>query len=355
MTDNNESTPGSGSEETPAGGDSLEPRKRTGAGRRGLDAVMIALLFVALGAGGISLYLARQLLEQQQGVVEHQQKQAGTLAELVADQEELGAAVRRVVEAQQDTNEALQKFADRERMDNLDWALAEVEYLAIIAMQRLNLARDPQTALEALEAAQRRVRDLKNPALVPVREQLTRDINALRAVPETDAEGMALYLADLIERAEKLPLAADTTVRTVPAAGAAPAEEAGGWRDVLRAIWQELRQLVVIQREDSPPTELLAPDERYFLYQNLRIELAAARQAVLHRDTRNLQASVELIDDWLERYFNTDAEAVINIRETLDRMATVELTPELPDISGSLESIRAWQRKRAQSNEDGAS
>lgn len=345
MTDNNEPTPDSGAEETSAGGDQQNSRDR---GWRGLDAVIIVLLVVALGLGGISLYLARQLLDQQQGAMERQNEHAGTLTELVANQEELQAVVRRVDEAQQATTAALERFAERERMDNLDWAMAEVEYLTIIAMQRLSLGSDADTAQAALEAAARRLKDIDNPSLIPVREQLTSDINALRAVPETDVPGLALYLGDLITRAEQLPLASDSASRSVPATGSPADEEVDSWRGMVQAMWNELRQLVVIQREDSPPTELLAPDQRYFLYQNLRTELASARAAALRRDTRNLRASIELIQDWLDRYFNTDAEAVANIKDSLSQMKTLELAPELPDISGSLESVRAWQRRHAE-------
>jgi uroporphyrin-III C-methyltransferase len=260
-------------------------------------------------------------------------------------QAELRRELATLDETQATTTAALQKLAERERWDNMDWALAEVEYLSIIAMQRLNLVREPQPALAALEAAARRLKDIDDPGLIPVREQFTRDLNALRELPETDIPGMALYLADLITRAEKLPLKPDTpaVLREQPLDEDEPVT---GWRGVLGAVWQELRGLIVIQREDEPPPALLSPDERYFLYQNLRVELASAREAVLRRDSRNLHTSLELIEDWLQRYFDTETSAVSNILDTLAQMRTVELAPELPDISGSLETVRAYIRRR---------
>lgn len=362
MTDNNAQTPPSSNSDKPDKPDKQAKtgkaltRSDTAAGAgRGSNIVLIIVSLLVLAAaavGSYALYMVRQVQEQQLASIEQQTQLSETLAELTTSQQQMRESISRLREAQEATSAALQRFAERERMDNLDWAMAEIEYLAIVAMQRLNLGHDPDTALAALEAAARRLKDLDNPSLIPVRKQLTSDINALRAVPEVDISGMALYLADLMTRAEELPLASDA-IRGQPDQTGQPQDEpVSGWRGVLHSIWAELRQLVVIQREDEPPAELLAPDERYFLYQNLRLELASARQAVLRRDTRNLQASVELVQNWLERYFNTDAAAVANIQEALTEMATVDLQPELPDISSSLESVRAWQRRQADEKND---
>ena len=353
MTDDNTQTP----QQNTTDDKSMEATGDQAVGRSYtiLIILLAVLVLAAIAAGSYSIYLSRQALNMQATVLETRDELSKAVAINTTGQQQLQAAIDQLREAQQTTSAALQEYADRERMDNVDWAMAEIEYLTIIAMQRLNLARDANTAQTALAAAARRLKDINDPSLIPVREQLTSDLNALRAVPDTDVPGLALYLADLITRAGELPLASDSATRRAPASAQPADEEISGWRDLVNAVWNELRQLIVIQREDNPPTELLAPDERYFLYQNLRLELASAREAALRHDTRNLRASIELIQNWLERYFNTDAEAVSNIQEALAEMATVELKPELPDISGSLESVRAWQRQHGGSDQEGNS
>lgn len=308
--------------------------------------LLAVLVAVAALAAGLLTWQKLQEGEARQAImIERMDELASSLQSAGEGQARLEQELSSLEEAQSVTAAALQKLADRDRWDNLDWALAEIEYLSIIAMQRLSLGHEPQPALAALEAAARRLKDIDDPGLIPVREQFTRDINALRELPESDVPGMALYLADLITRVDKLPLKPDTPaiLREQPDE---PAEPVEGWRAVLGSVWREIRGLIVIQREDAPPPALLSPDERYFLYQNLRVELASAREAVLRRDTRNLRTSLELIDDWLERYFDTDVSAVANMRESLDQMRRVELDPVLPDISGSLESVRAYIRRR---------
>lgn len=318
-----------------------------GNGRNAVLMLLGLLVLIAVAASGYSFYLSYELRAQQAEAGEAQRELASRLETLRDRQAGTGDRLARLAEVQEATSARLQRLAERDRMDNFDWAMAEVEYLTIIAMQRLNLAHDADNALAALEAAARRLKDIDNPGLIPVREQLTADINALREVPEADVSGLALYLGDLITRVDRLPLADDSATRTrLPRDDEADEPAVDGWRGFVSAIWSELRELVVIQREDEPPTELLAPAERYFLVQNLRVELASARTAALRRDTPNMRTSLELVQDWLVRYFNTDAESVANIRETLAQMSGVDLKPELPDISGSLESVRAWQRRR---------
>lgn len=327
-------------------GGTREPAR--GGGGTGIALVVFALL--ALAAIGVSLYSVyemRDLHSRQSVLSEEQDELSADLTEAVANREQLANDLAELQTTLSATTRSLDELRQREKMNNFDWALAEVEYLTIIAMQRLSLARDPDTALAAMEAAARRLKDIDNPALIPVRKQYTEDINALEAVPEIDVPGMALYLGDLITRAEQLPLASDAVVSSETMPADIDESPVSGWRGIVNAIWQELRQLVVIQREDEPPPALMAPDERYYLYQNLRIELASARAAVLRRDTSNLQTSIELIRDWLQRYFDTDAAEVSNVLEALEQMSSRELAPELPDVSSSLESLRAYQRRQA--------
>ena len=218
--------------------------------------------------------------------------------------------------------------------DNLEWALAETECLLIIA---------------TMTAADNRLKDLGDPALIPVREQLAADINALRAVNNVDTSGLAIYLADLIERSDSLPLKA-----MKPDAAASNGEtdqtqveesQDKSWRDIPAIIWNELKGLVVVKRSGETRQALLLPDQEYFLYQNLRLELENARLAVLRRDTDNLQASVSLLLAWIQEYFDLSNAAVSNIVTTLEKMQTLKLDPKIPDINSSLETLRAFMRE----------
>jgi uncharacterized protein HemX len=231
--------------------------------------------------------------------------------------------------------------------DNVDFALAEIEYLLIIATQRLALARDARTALAAVEAADRRLAGSHEPALTGLRAQLASDMNALRAVPEVDVAGLSLFLADLVQRAESLPLRDEYLQRREAAEQAAVPETARGWRAFWEGIWHEISRHMIVTRMEKGARVTLLPEERYFLVHNLRLQLETARLSVLRGDTGSLHASIAIATDWIRTYYNAADPAVANVLESLRRMQSVRLDPELPDISSSLESARALARERS--------
>jgi uncharacterized protein HemX len=229
---------------------------------------------------------------------------------------------------------------EKETQTSVDWVLAEADYLILAATQRLALERDSDTALAALRAADQRLRAADNPAFLPIREQLIKDISALEAVNRADIEGLAIYLAKTIDQVDDLPtkpIAEDVT----PFASVRENDySAKDWRRLGYAIWSDLVELVEVKDADLPDSVLFDPELRYFLQQNLKLELASARLSVLRRDRANLQASVNLIKHQFDAYYDVSDAAVKSIVRRLDQAAALDLAPSLPNISGSLDVIR---------------
>ncbi len=279
-------------------------------------------------------------------VTNNGQAQTGLMAGNIAALED---AIGQLKQKQIEQSEALASLYKDKRGNNEDWALAEVEYLLIIAMHRLLLEEDVMTALAAMEAADLRLKDLGNPGLLPVRQQLASDMNQLRSVNLADIAGLAIYLAGLVDLSADLLL--KSNVLLVESKHTSSSEvnyadvEDPLWKKLPRLLWQEIKSLVVIKRSGEAKQALLLPGEEYFIYQNLRLELESARQSVLRSDSENLRVSIDLIQSWMRQYFDTNDSAVVNVMETLDQMRIVELNPALPDISSSLESLRAYVRE----------
>lgn len=344
MTENNPETT------TEDAGNKSVPAKKTASKKSGsteLTRIHVALLLlvIIIISGGAYLYSRIHVVNQSmQDLAEYT---AGNnkavndkISALEKNMEQLNAQF-------QTLNNALTELYQQQPGNNEDWALAEVEYLLIIASHRLLLERDVATALTAMEAAARRLQALGSPDLIPVREQLTADINKLKTVNSVDITGVSIYLADLIERASNLPLKNGVIIGAQESAGPAAQDlEHAGGRGFMNSLWQELKSLVVIKKSGEVKQELLLPGQDYFLYQNLRLELESARLSVLRRDTDNLHSSIALLLDWLEQYFDGSDSGVANVMETLKQMATLKLDPPLPDINSSLETLRAYMRGR---------
>ncbi len=253
---------------------------------------IVLVLICALIGGGYHLWNELQQTKVDLAeVTNNGQAQTGLMAGNIAVLED---AIKQLELKQIEQSEALASLYKDKRGNNEDWALAEVEYLLIIAMHRLLLEEDVATALAAMEAADLRLRNLGNPGLLPVRQQLASDINQLRSVNLVDITGLAIYLADLVELSDDLLL--KSSVLSVETEHALSSEanyadvEDPFWKKLPRLLWQEIKSLVVIKRSGEVKQALLLPGEEYFLTQNLKLELESARQSVLRLDSENLQS-----------------------------------------------------------------
>ncbi len=324
---------------------------------RGRSFALIFLILIGcLMVGGV--YLWKELQQTRSDLAElgnnaqaQEQVQAGLSSENIAVMAAMQDAIKQLEQKQSEQSDALASLYRDIQGDNEDWAIAEVEYLLIIAMHRLLLEEDVISALAAMEAADLRLKNLGDPGLLPVRQQLVSDMNQLRAVNHADIAGMAIYLAELVDLAADLPLNTEVITKAAHSSDEDQIDEGLAaepfWKKIPRLLWQEIKSLVVIKRTGEAKQALLLPGEEYFLTQNLRLELESARLSVLRADTGNLRASIVLIKSWLRQYFDTRDSAVINVMETLDQMQLIELKPALPDISSSVETLRAYLRGTA--------
>jgi uroporphyrin-3 C-methyltransferase len=265
---------------------------------------------------------------------------------------------RQLASAQAGQEEALAALRAQLGRSQHDWVLAEVQYLLSVANQRVQLQRDPVTAAAALESADRRLQSLADPGFNPVREQIAGELAALRAVTLPDLAGIALTLDTLARQVPELPLK-DAQARALSPEDAAREAGAEDWLRLPRLIWDQLRQLVVVRRNDTPVGPMLAPEQQFFLHENLRLQLSIARLAALSGDTASYRASLKTAADWLTGHFAADAPRNLAARAELERLAGVELHPALPDISASLRLLRQQQRLEdpdaaAPAAEDGA-
>ena len=228
-----------------------------------------------------------------------------------------------------------------------DRTIAEVESAIVAAAQQLQLTGNVRGALLALQDADARLAGANQPPLIGLRRVLTRDIERLRALPAVDPAGQAIRLDAVISSIDQLPMLADAKVELEPQPVAAkPADGSlrsriahitgSGWAAVL----DELAELIRIRRVDSPDTLLLAPQQAYFVRENLKLRLTAARTALLARQEAAYRADLARVIEVLERDFdvrNRQVSSTVTLLKGL-RESTGRL--ELPMLTESLAAVR---------------
>ncbi len=222
------------------------------------------------------------------------------------------------------------------------WMAAEAEYLMRIANHRLRLEGDSATAISALQTADGRLRDTGDPAWIAVREVLAAELSALRAVKSVDLAGIAARLSGLVRQVEGLKLPGRQALPEEAAASQQQSEEgAGSLETLLEDAWEGFKSLMEIRRDDRPVSAMLAPEQRWFLYQNLQLQLQAARLALLRREQPLYDASLTTVAQWLKEFFDPEQDTARSMQAEIELLEGVNVRPEWPDISGSLRALRA--------------
>lgn len=220
-----------------------------------------------------------------------------------------------------------------------DWTLADIEQIVLIANQQLQLNGNVKAAIIALQTADARLRSIDKPQFINLRRTLNADIQRLQLLPQIDTVGITLRLDDLIAQVDRLPLASD---QEIPAKAAKPAKPVPA-DDATRfavEMWHELKNLVQVRRLDTPDNALLAPEQSYFLRQNLKLRLLTARIALFAHDDVSYKADLNAAKSWLSRYFNVNDARTQNSITQIDKLINSPVSIRLPGLEQSLNALR---------------
>ena len=318
-------------------------------------AVLLVVLALAVAGAGIALRNAQRDVRMEVGkrltdadtALAQAKSREGELAnELRETQAKLSLLEARLAESQ--TQQASLEALYRELAPSRDeLALNEVEQVLLLASQQLAIANNVQAALAALQLAEAKLSRVDRPQLVTLRRALARDIDRLKAVPYVDIAGMSLKLDQAIAAIDTLPLARDERLPAAPPPPPAT-DESTGLR-FLREAWNEVRSLIRIEVADRPAAPLVPPPQQYFLRENLRLRLLAARVALLSHDDTAFKADVTAASAWLKQYFDTRQKNVQSLVTNLMQLAATPMPAEVPDVSASLNALRTVKaiRERA--------
>ena len=221
------------------------------------------------------------------------------------------------------------------------WLLAEAEYYMQIANVQLQLARNPELALLALNHADERILQIGDPRLTGVRQALSDEKRALEAMERTDIAGITLTLASLAATVDSLPLKQDTEVRNEPASSTVDPELTGMER-AMASLRNAVDGIVSVRRADEVMEPLIAPEAEFFLRANLSLQIQTARLALLRGEETVFRQSLDDVNQWLADYYDVDSTAVQSARTTVTGIRGSAFNVSIPDISRSLRLLRQY-------------
>ena len=259
--------------------------------------------------------------------------------------------------------EELIQQLSRSRDENV---LADVDAAIRVAVQQSAITGSAEPLIGALRQAEERMARINLPRTERVRRAISRDIDRARAVALTDIASLAIKLDEAVRMTDELPLLSQPERRGAAAAAAMaaasrPARSAGAegsgdnryltwlsdtWGAVSGRVWTEVRSLVRVTRIDNPEAVLVAPEQGWFLRENLKLRLLNARLALMSRQFDAAQSDLRDVQSALDRYFDRSSRRVASATELVKQVAGQARQMSLPRPDETLAAIAAAQAGR---------
>ena len=308
------------------------PKKRSPRSRRWVVTILVLLL---LGVAGQQVWTLRlwEGLNKEEAAVVSVDSRLATLESALTNQQQMRQEIYAMRLSLQQERQLLQLDRIEERIDT-GWqiwvATGESKLLANALKDGQNaLSNDPSAAAQNLRLA------------------LGRDLAEIKAQHMTDLRETVEQLDGVIASIDKLPLVQD---RRLPQTEAVPVEapvapSADTLMDKARLIvaglaeelWQSIRGMVRVQRLDRAEAGLIAPEQRVFLQQGLRLLLLDARHSLIQRNTATYQQTLSQARAWIEKYCDAGNALVKSDLAILQRLTGLNV-----DLSAvSLEATRS--------------
>ena len=256
--------------------------------------------------------------------------------------------------------EELMTSLSRSRDENL---LVDVEAAIRVAGQQTAITGSAEPLVAALKQGDDRLARYSQPRLEGVRRAIARDLDRVRAASVADISTLTIKLDEAIRMVDELALPGSALARSDAALGSVDAATApraaapsastpadpGGWGSsvqeattrFLGRAWDELRSLVRVTRIDHPDAVLLAPDQAFFVKENLKLRLLNARLALLSRQFETAQNDLRIAQAWLDRYFDRNARRTVLAMELVRQVASQARQGGVPRPDDTLAALTA--------------
>ena len=257
--------------------------------------------------------------------------------------------------------EELMTSLSRSRDENL---LVDVEAAIRVAGQQTAITGSAEPLVAALKQSEERLARYNQPRLEGVRRAIARDLDRVRAASVADISTLTIKLDEAIRMVDELALPGSALSRSEAgrvssgnaqgargtASVAAPASAPSpGWGSsvqetttrVLGRAWDEVRSLVRVTRIDHPDAVLLAPEQAFFVKENLKLRLLNARLALLSRQFDTAQSDLQVAQASLDRYFDRASKRTVLAADLVRQVASQAKQGGVPRPDETLAAVAA--------------
>ncbi len=246
--------------------------------------------------------------------------------------------------------EELMQSLSRSRDENL---VVDIESALRLAQQQSQLTGSAEPLIAALKTADLRLSRAAQPRLNPLQRAIAKDLDRIKSASMTDVPVLLIKLDELSRLADELPLA-NAMMQTPPVLPAKTLTDKDdkpftlvfdklglqAWSQrLLGGLQDEARRLLRVSRIDQPEAALLAPEQAFFLRENLKLRLLNARLGLLSRQTDSARADLASASVWLGKYFDPTARKTQAAAQLLQQVQSQLKTSDLPRLDDTMTAL----------------
>ena len=231
----------------------------------------------------------------------------------------------------------LQAESTLEQLNNMegrrpaDWLIAEADYLVRMAGRKLWLENDVRTAILLLVNADKRLKSLADPSVLPVRANLAEDIQTLQQLNPVSQSSVALALTGMIAQIDKLPLDTFEKPEDANAEDTTLSESADDWQENLAKVWRSLvNDFLTIKTIEGPVEPVLSLEAQFLAKEQLRLQLMHAQTAALQGDAGLYNQSLQYAQTLIIEKFDTEKSQVTGFVDALQNLIATDVSRPIP-------------------------
>lgn len=332
------------SESTPSG---AAKKKSSGNGLLWFVVIILFLIVLGMAGAGYWYYMQQQsaskdsesalqtttsqlntIERERAGLVATIDKVARTNQTLESTVAELKAQNEKLTLQAESTLEQLNNMEGRRPAD---WLIAEADYLVRMAGRKLWLENDVRTAILLLVNADKRLKSLADPSVLPVRANLAEDIQTLQQLNPVSQSSVALALTGMIAQIDKLPLDTFEKPEDANAEDTTLSESADDWQENLAKVWRSLvNDFLTVKTIEGPVEPVLSLEAQFLAKEQLRLQLMHAQTAALQGDAGLYNQSLQYAQTLIIEKFDTEKSQVTGFVDALQNLIATDVSRPIP-------------------------
>lgn len=311
--------------------------------------VVIILFLIVLGMAGAGYWYYMQQQSASADSATTQQSNANKLNAIERERADILATLQDLAR----TNQTLQSTVDKlktqneqlslqaestlQQLNNMegrrpaDWLIAEADYLVRMAGRKLWLENDVRTAILLLVNADKRLKSLADPSVLPVRASLAEDIQTLQQLNPVSQSSVALALTGMMAQIDKLPLDTFEKPEDARVEDTTLSESADDWQDNLAKVWRSLvNDFLTVKTIEGPIEPVLSLEAQFLAKEQLRLQLMHAQTAALQGDAGLYNQSLQYAQTLIIEKYDTEKSQVTGFVEALQNLIATDISRPIP-------------------------